>query len=133
MRAIDTIVIHCSATPAGKDYTARDIDRWHKNRGWKGIGYHFVIRLDGTIELGRPLAEVGAHVKGHNKHSIGICYIGGGYKEPQDTRTVPQVHALRALALSLKSLFPDAKVVGHRDLYAGKACPSFDVKSQLLI
>ena len=133
MRTIDRIVIHCSATPAGADYRAKDIRRWHVNdNGWSDIGYHFVIDLDGTIELGRPLKEVGAHVKGYNKHSIGICYIGGGFDTPRDTRTVPQVHALRAMVLALKSLYPDAKVVGHRDLNNKKACPSFDVKSQLL-
>ena len=77
MRKITQIIIHCSATPEGKDYTVADIDRWHKARGFKMIGYHYVIYRDGSIHTGRPLEMVGAHCKGHNAHSIGICYIGG--------------------------------------------------------
>ena len=77
MRAIEELVVHCSATPAGKPFRAADIDRWHREQGWNGIGYHYVITLDGSIEPGRDLEEAGAHVAGHNRNSIGICYIGG--------------------------------------------------------
>ena len=77
MRAISLIVVHCSATRAGQDFTATDIDRWHRQRGFRSIGYHFVIRLDGTIEPGRDVALDGAHCTGWNHRSIGICYIGG--------------------------------------------------------
>lgn len=73
MRTISEIIIHCSATVEGKDFFVKDIDRWHKQRGFKMVGYHFVIRLDGTIEQGRPLEMIGAHCTGHNAHSIGIC------------------------------------------------------------
>lgn len=80
MRTITLIIIHCSATPEGKDYTVEDIDRWHKARGWKCIGYHYVIYRDGSIHKGRPDEMVGAHCVNHNKHSIGVCYVGGLYK-----------------------------------------------------
>lgn len=89
MRYINEIIIHCSDTKEGLDFNANDIDRWHKQKGWKRIGYHYVILLNGTIEQGRELEAVGAHTKGHNAHSIGICYIGGLDKngKPKDTRT----------------------------------------------
>lgn len=93
MRKINQIIVHCSATPEGKNFNANDIDRWHKERGFDCIGYHYVIDLDGTIEKGRPIEKVGAHVKGHNSNSIGVCYIGGlasDGKTPKDTRTVEQ-------------------------------------------
>ncbi len=76
MRQITEIILHCSDTVEGRDYTVEDIDRWHKNRGWRSIGYHYVIYRDGTVHEGRPLKQIGAHCKGHNYHSIGICYIG---------------------------------------------------------
>ena len=76
LRKIDKIIVHCADTPDGKDFTIKDIDRWHKERGWQCCGYHHVIRLDGTIENGRPLAQIGAHCKGYNENSIGICLIG---------------------------------------------------------
>lgn len=87
MRKITELILHCSATPEGKDFSTTDIDRWHKARGFKMIGYHYVIRLDGTIEQGRPLEMTGAHCKGHNAHSIGICYIGGS--TPRAARRTP--------------------------------------------
>lgn len=128
MRKIDTIVIHYSATPPDRDITAADIDRWHRERGWAGIGYHFVIRLDGTIERGRPIGDVGAHVKGHNARSIGICYIGGG--TGQDTRTLSQRLSIEALVRALRLVLPEPiKVVGHRDLGA-TLCPGYDVQHE---
>lgn len=129
MRTIKEIIIHCSATPEGKPFTVQDITDWHKSRGFRTIGYHFVIYLDGSIHNGRPLQEVGAHCKGHNAQSIGICYIGGCAPNgvtPKDTRTAEQSHALRNLLKELKAKFPDATIHGHRE-FANKACPSFDV------
>lgn len=126
---IKEIIIHCSATPAGRDHTAADIDRWHKARGFRCIGYHYVIRLDGTVEPGRPESEAGAHCLGHNSFSIGICYIGGvaaDGKTPADTRTEFQKASMRRLVAELRRRYPGASVHGHRE-FANKACPSFDV------
>ena len=88
MRKIDSIIVHCSATKAGQDFTAADIDRWHRERGFNGIGYHYVIRLDGRLEKGREIDLAGAHCKGWNERSVGICYIGGLDENghPADTR-----------------------------------------------
>lgn len=141
MREITEIIIHCSATPEGKDFTAADIDRWHKERGFKKIGYHYVIKLDGTIELGRPIDEVGAHCSGHNQGSVGVCYIGGigtslgptlpeGRVGPLDTRTPKQKESMRLLIGVLLRMFPKATLHGHNE-FAKKACPCFDVKSEL--
>lgn len=135
MRKITHIVIHCSATPEGKDFDAADIDSWHKAKGWAGIGYHYVVKLDGTVELGRPIEKPGAHVEGYNANSIGIVYIGGVAKDgktPKDTRTPAQKEALRFLVAKSRAAFPGAKVLGHRDFPGvAKACPSFDVRTQL--
>lgn len=128
MRTITEIIIHCSATPEGKDFTVSDIDLWHRQRGFKMVGYHYVIRLDGTIEQGRPLEMIGAHCTGHNAHSIGICYIGGLDRSgnPKDTRTQVQKDVLWSLVKSLQKRFPDATVHGHRE-FANKACPCFSI------
>ena len=133
MRKITKIIVHCSATPEGHDYTVADIDRWHKQRGWKGIGYHFVIYRDGSVHPGRKIEEIGAHCTGQNADSIGICYIGGvatDGKTPKDTRTPAQKAALRSLINELKAKFPGITVHGHRE-FANKACPCFDVKTEL--
>lgn len=133
MRQINYIIIHCSATKAGQDFRAKDIDRWHRERGWDGIGYHKVIDLDGTVEPGRSEAKPGAHCKGHNSDSIGICYIGGLNKDgkPADTRTELQKAALAGLVAGYKQRFPNAKVVGHRDMpNVHKACPCFNAKEE---
>ena len=134
MRAIKLIVIHCSAVRPGQQSSAKDIDNWHKERvthgiHWKGIGYHYVVRRDGTVETGRNLADVGAHVVGHNKYSIGICYEGGldAAGKACDTRTPEQVRALRELVERMHCYFPEAVIVGHHDLDPGKACPCYDV------
>ena len=128
MRKIDEIIIHCSATEAGKDFKAKDIDKWHKAKGWNGIGYHFVIDIDGTVEAGRPVEKQGAHCLDHNATTIGICYIGGLVnKKPTDTRTDAQRQALRNLVAALRHCYPTiVKVSGHNQ-YANKACPCFDV------
>ena len=132
MRKINKIIIHCTATAEGKNYNAADIDRWHKTMGFSKIGYHYIILLDGTVELGRPLAEKGAHTSGHNSDSIGICYVGGldNCGNPKDTRTSAQRTALEELVKKLKKRFPDANIHGHRD-FANKDCPCFDVKTEL--
>ena len=133
MRPIDTIVIHCTATPAGRDVSASDIRRWHRERGWRDIGYHWVVRLDGTVEPGRDESQPGAHVAGHNARSIGVCYAGGvaaDGRTPADTRTEAQKVSLRALAARLRARYPEARVVGHRDLDPSKACPSFDARKE---
>lgn len=129
MRRISEIIVHCSATAEGKDFTVQDITRWHKARGFRTIGYHYVIYRDGSIHQGRPLSEIGAHASGHNAQSIGVCYIGGcaaNGKTPKDTRTPEQKKALRNLLQSLREKFPKATIHGHRE-FANKACPSFDV------
>ena len=128
MRKINEIIVHCAATREGRDFTVEDITRWHKARGFATIGYHYVIYRDGSIHEGRPLEQIGAHCVGHNKHSIGICYIGGcasDGKTPKDTRTPEQKEALLALLRRLKAQFPNATIHGHRD-FAAKACPSYD-------
>lgn len=133
MRKITKIIVHCSATPEGRDYTVADIDRWHKQRGWKGIGYHYVIYRDGSVHTGRDVEQIGAHCTGQNANSIGICYIGGmtaDNKKPKDTRTPEQVTALRALINELKTKYPTATIQGHNE-FANKACPCFDVKTDL--
>lgn len=133
MRKINEIIIHCSATPEGRDYTVEDIRRWHvKGNGWIDIGYHWVIYRDGTIHPGRDEKHVGAHCKNHNSHSIGVCYVGGCDKDgmtPKDTRTPAQKAALRNLVYSLLAKYPDAEVYGHNE-FAKKACPSFNVKAE---
>ena len=128
MRRIDEIIIHCTATRPGQKADVATITRWHKARGFKTIGYHFVIDKAGTIHAGRPIEQIGAHCKGHNAYSIGICYEGGLDKHgnPADTRTTLQRIAMKELVDQLLGMFPDATVHGHRE-FANKACPCFDV------
>ena len=132
MRIINEIIIHCSATPEGKDYTVEQIRQWHKQRGFSDIGYHYVIYRDGSIHSGRPIERIGAHCLKHNAHSIGVCYIGGVAKDgktPKDTRTDAQKESLIKLIKELKTKYPKATVHGHRE-YANKACPCFDAKNE---
>lgn len=131
MRKIDKIIVHCSATPEGRDISAATIDEWHKERGWSGIGYHFVVKLDGSIEYGRMVDEIGAHCKGQNSTSIGICYIGGVDSDmnAKDTRTNKQIATLLELIRILKKMHPGVEVFGHRD-FSSKECPSFDAKKE---
>ncbi len=132
MRSITLIIVHCSANRAGSALRLADIDRYHRSLGWKGCGYHYVIPTDGTLEAGRPEAEAGAHCRHHNRHSIGICYIGGLSADgtPADTRTEAQRATLRRLLASLHRRFPRALIVGHRDLDPLKACPCFDAAKE---
>lgn len=144
-RTITDIVIHCTASKTDRDYTAGDIRRMHKQIGWADIGYHYVVRLDGTIEPGRDVDTVGAHVRGHNAHSIGVVYVGGlgNDGKPCDTRTENQKNALLNLLLMLRRLYPNARISGHRDFSPDKNgdgiispcewikdCPCFDAKRE---
>jgi len=133
VRTITLIVIHCSAVRPGQQSSAKKINGWHHDREFQnGIGYHYVVRRDGSIEPGRPLEMIGAHVVGHNRHSIGICYEGGlnSFGEDADTRTPEQKVTLRKLLEELHRKFPKALIVGHRDLNPGKRCPCFDVMKE---
>jgi N-acetylmuramoyl-L-alanine amidase len=131
MRDINKIILHCSATPEGTNISANTIDQWHKKRGWSGIGYHYVVKIDGTIEYGRDITKTGAHVKGHNTGSIGICYIGGCdlHMNPKDTRTAEQKESLLLLIKTLKKLHCNATIHGHNE-FSAKACPCFDVNKE---
>ena len=131
-RRITEIIVHCAATPEGRDFTVEDITRWHRQRGFRTIGYHWVIYRDGSVRQGRPESQMGAHCTGHNALSIGVCYIGGvasDGKTPKDTRTEAQKAALLRLLRSLKAKYPKAKIYGHRD-FSIKACPSFDARKE---
>ena len=132
MRKIDKFIIHCSATPEGRDYTVQQIREWHvKGNGWRDIGYHYIIYRDGSIHTGRSIEQIGAHTTGYNSHSIGICYIRGyaaDGKTPKDTRTEAQRRALIKLLRELKAKYPSATIHGHNE-FANKACPSFIVKN----
>jgi len=140
-RKITELIVHCSATPEGKDKTVEKIRQEHKQQGWSDIGYHYVIYRDGTIHDGRDVDLVGAHCSkgGHNQHSIGICYIGGVENKPntpyylqkaKDTRTPAQKASLLSLLIDLKTLYPNAVIYGHHDFDKGKDCPSFDAKRE---
>ena len=131
-RRIDKIIVHCSATPEGKDYSVDTIRKWHLQRGFSDIGYHYIIYRDGSIHTGRDESVIGAHCKGHNSNSIGVCYIGGvaaDGKTPKDTRTSEQRQSLLKLLKELKVKYPKASIHGHRD-FANKACPSFDATKE---
>lgn len=130
-RDIKEIIVHCTATPEGRNVTVEDIDKWHKQRGFAKIGYHYVIYLDGGVHVGRPESLIGAHCLGHNSISLGICYVGGLDKDgnPCDTRTPAQRESLLKLIRELVIKYPDARIYGHRD-FAQKACPCFDAKEE---
>lgn len=131
MRKISEIILHCSATREGKAFTVSDIDRWHRERGWKGCGYHYVITLDGKVEQGRPEQVVGAHCTGRNSESIGVCYIGGCdmVGKSKDTRTPEQKKAMVTLVRQLMQTHG----IGIEDVrchneFSNKACPSFSIE-----
>lgn len=128
MRVITLIIIHCSAVRPGQRSSVADIDKWHRDRGWNGCGYHFVVRRDGTVETGRPLEVVGSHCVNHNRHSIGVCYEGGldAKGRPADTRTEAQKVALLKLLKQLRERFPRALITGHNVFNPMKKCPCFD-------
>lgn len=127
MRQIKKIVVHCADTPASMNIGADEIRVWHVDgNGWKDIGYHYVIRRDGTLENGRPESDTGAHVAGHNADSIGICLVGG---KPGANFTRQQWATLEKLVNGLTVKYPHAMVMGHRDLDPGKRCPTFDARA----
>ena len=146
MRKIDLIVVHCSATRSNVNFTPEALDSCHRQRGFKGCGYHFYITKDGLVHAMRPVHLAGAHARGYNAHSLGVCYEGGldPQGKPCDTRTVKQKEMLRSLIGRLKVEFGIKKVVGHRDLSPDlnmdgvitpdewlKQCPCFDVSAEM--
>lgn len=145
MRRIDKIVVHCTATRAGREVGIDELRRWHKERGWQDVGYHYVVHLSGEVSKGRPDEVAGAHVRGHNANSIGVVYVGGidFNGRPYDTRTPQQKATLVQLLKELKKKYPNATICGHRDLSPDKnrdgritpdewlkACPCFDATSE---
>lgn len=131
MRDINQIIVHCTATPRGRDFTVADIDRWHRARGFACIGYHYVVYLDGSIHPGRDVGRAGAHCRGHNAYSIGVVYVGGVEADgsPADTRTPEQRVALSVLIKRLKGVYPGVTVHSHYE-FAAKACPCFDAAAE---
>lgn len=130
----DFIVVHCAATKPKQDIGAADIDRWHRALGWACIGYHFVIRRDGTLEEGRIENQIGAHAEGHNANSVAICMAGGvdDNLKAQNNFTEAQFKTLAEKLRELKAKYPHAVIQGHRDFpKVAKDCPSFDVKAWL--
>lgn len=127
-KQITEIIIHCTATPSGRELHVADITRYHLQRGFETIGYHYLITLDGSVEQGRAADYIGAHCLGHNDRSIGVAYVGGLSLDgtPLDTRTEAQRRSLTQLVAQLRTRYPRATVHGHRE-FAAKACPCFDV------
>lgn len=135
VREITEVIVHCAATPEGKPFTVDDVRRWHRQQGWTDIGYHYVIGLRGELWMGRDVDIQGSHCAagGHNRKSIGVCYIGGvarDGKTPKDTRTPEQKATLLKLLTDLRKLYPGMRIYGHHDFERGKACPSFDAKNE---
>lgn len=132
-RPITEIILHCTATPEGRDVSVATIRGWHVNQnGWSDIGYHWVVGLDGVPRPGRPEATVGAHTQGHNTGTIGVVYVGGvaaDGKTAKDTRTAAQRAGLMAIVRGLKKRYPTIKKISGHNQYANKACPSFDVRN----
>lgn len=133
-RPVNELIWHCAATPEGKSFVVADIRRWHKARGWDDIGYHYVVLLDGSVMTGRPIEKIGAHVSGHNTGTIGACYIGGVTATggiAKDTRTEAQKASMLWLTKELVRFHNLSRISGHNQ-YAAKACPSFDVRQDVL-
>ena len=147
MRNFDTIILHASATKPdwmsdkGVHAKRNEIDRWHKARGWRGIGYHYVIDRDGSIATGRHINTTGAHVKGHNTGSVGVCIVGGQWPDGRwalatddfsDHFTPAQDKAVRVLIADLRERYPSIKhIKGHNDYTSAKGCPGFKVDEWL--
>jgi len=132
MRTINKVIVHCTATPECRHTTVEDVRRWHLDRGWSDIGYHYLVYLDGTVHEGRPIEIQGAHTKGQNKNSIGIAYVGGIDKDtfkPKDTRTDEQKEALVDMLEFFKITHPEITIHGHNE-FASKSCPCFDAKTE---
>ena len=134
MRTIDTIVVHCAATRPSQDIGATEIDGWHRQRGFSSIGYHAVIRRNGKLEQGRAPYQQGAHAKGHNSNSVGVCLVGGISEDgaPRDNFTPAQYNALKHYLDEVQRWYGPLNIIGHRDIPGvSKACPSFDVAAWL--
>lgn len=132
MRKLNRIILHCTATPEGRHVSVDTIRKWHvKDRGWRDIGYHYVIYLDGSVHEGRPIEQSGAHTSGHNADSIGIVYVGGcdSKMKAKDTLNEAQEVAMVNLIQALRAEYGDLTLHGHNE-YAAKACPSFNVKEK---
>ena len=131
MRYVNDIIIHCTATPPGMEVSIPQLREWHRSRGFKTVGYHYVILLDGSVAKGRPASQPGAHCYGHNAHSIGVAYVGGldADGRPADTRTPEQKAAMLKLLTNL-TMFYRCPIHGHHDYNAGKACPCFDAQDE---
>ena len=132
-RNIDLILVHCSDSYDRMDIGVEEITKWHTERGFNTIGYHFVIRKDGKIETGRNINIAGAHCRGYNRNSVGICYVGGRSDDdkPIDDRTDAQKKSLAALIINLQAEHPGVKIKGHNELSVSKSCPNFDVQEDL--
>lgn len=134
LKEVEYIIIHCTATPRGRAVTVADVDKWHRERGFRKIGYHYLVGLDGTVYLGRALSEIGAHCQGsYNSKSIGVCYVGGLDEKgrPCDTRTVEQKKAIPMLIADIEKTFGKRlKVIGHHDVNNTKSCPCFEAKAE---
>ncbi len=137
MRYIDKIIIHCTATKKGLDFSVDDVRRWHLEKGFKDIGYHYLISLKGVVQIGRNIDIVGSHTKGYNENSIGICYVGGLDENlnAQDTRTDSQKDAIKLLVKDLQNRYniTNNNIFGHNDFNKNKECPCFDVKKEFNI
>ena len=132
MRLVKEVIIHCSATRESQQVSVDTIRDWHLAKGWNDIGYHFYIDLDGTIHKGRDIDKMGAHCKGRNRNSIGVCYCGGveaDGKTPKDTRTQEQKESLLHVLKTLKAMYPESIIYSHNE-FAAKACPSFDATEE---
>ena len=132
MRSVKEIIIHCSATREGQDIPVETIKDWHLARGFNDIGYHFYIDLNGVIYKGRDIDKIGAHCKGRNRNSIGVCYCGGveaDGKTPKDTRTQEQKESLLHVLKTIKAMYPESMIYSHNE-FANKACPSFDATGE---
>ena len=132
MRKVTLILVHCSAVKPDQTSSAKQIDAWHKALGWSGIGYHYVVRRDGTVEKGRDESLVGAHCAGRNRHSIGVCYEGGleAKGKPADTRTPEQKESLLRLLADLRQRHPQALIMSHHTFNPRKACPCFSAENE---
>lgn len=133
---VKLIVVHCSATPPSMDVDIRDVDRWHRQKGWLKVGYHYFIKRSGELQEGRQLTEAGAHVKGHNHESVGICLAGGLSEvglQPEDNFLPVQKQALKSLLAYLQKYFEKAVIGGHRDYNPHKDCPCFEVQELIKV
>jgi N-acetylmuramoyl-L-alanine amidase len=129
MRTVNKIVIHYTDTPPDRDVTVEDITRWHQEKEYITIGYHYYIDIQGKRHKGRPLEQVGAHVRGHNGDSIGIAFAGTKHPTEPNKSTMNDLQEWELVKLlsELREVWPDAEILGHRDL-AATECPGFDVR-----